>query len=161
MKFVSLVLAPIKVEVSLKVRLCVINGHGELRERPMETFGSPPGRQLSGITDDPDFDLTAWPTPDEGALSEKALDNYLRRKRGVNLYFEGASGKTILDQIQLSRKQIYRLIRERCMKTHPDGRIYRWRGLLKSVRINGFQRKTMVRTESGGAGRPVLLTMFF
>ncbi|WP_237666137.1 hypothetical protein [Burkholderia sp. KCJ3K979] len=101
------------------------------------------------------IDTSQWATPDEGALNDARRALYLARKRAVSLYLEGASAQTIRQLTSLGAKQAYRLIRERCLETHPDGQPFGWRGLVPWYRVKRYQRRTKIRVDrfgSGGAG---------
>lgn len=50
----------------------------------------------------------------------------------------------------MSAKQAYRLIRERCLQPHPDGRVYGWRGLVPHLRIKVYKRSRKVRVDGFG-----------
>ncbi|MFZ6813355.1 hypothetical protein ACO0K3_02725 [Undibacterium sp. Rencai35W] len=109
-------------------------------------------RQIKGLTDDPNFDISSWPSVDEGALVPEMAECFSKRKRAVILYLEGASDKLIFEETGIGRKQTYRLIRERCIQTHPDGRVYGWRGLIKHLRINAPHRKKKITVNNWGGG---------
>lgn len=122
-----------------------------------------PGRHLVGITDQPDFNPDFWPDLEVGGLDQEKLDTYLKRKKAVRLFFEGASSQELQMASGLGATWIGRLIRERCMLIHPDGRIYGWRGLVKYSRIASYTRKKKVKADVGGRGcagalRSLLLT---
>lgn len=85
-------------------------------------------------------DTSIWVTPDEGALTGKMRDRYFLRKLAISLYLSGASDLVIKQRCLIGSKQVYRLIRERCLEVHPDGRPYGWRGLLHGVRIQAYKR---------------------
>lgn len=110
------------------------------------------GRHLEGVTDRPDFDLATWPDIDVGALPPGAAQSYLQRKEGVRLYLEGASAEVVRAACNLGLRQVNRLIRERCVEPHPDGRIYGWRGLVKYMRIAPYTRRAAVCLDNYGFG---------
>lgn len=113
------------------------------------------GRQIRGVTDNADFDLETWPTPDVGALSKDAQKAYLARKLAVEMCINGAADKAIKRACGIGLKQATRLIKERCASTHADGLIYGFRGLVKSARQNTYTRKKPVVMDvfgRGGAG---------
>ncbi|WP_215902799.1 hypothetical protein, partial [Acinetobacter seifertii] len=85
-------------------------------------------------------DIELWPTFDEMSLTEKTKKIYNLRKKGVYLYVAGASDEKFRDEIGLSKKQIYRLITERCIQIHPDGKIYGWRGLIPNINLKKYTR---------------------
>lgn len=97
-------------------------------------------------------DTSHWASPDEGALDGNRRTLYFARKRAVSLYLAGATADTIRQQTSLGSKQAYRLIRERCLETHPDGRPYGWRGLVPWYRIRPYQRRRKVHVDRFGGG---------
>lgn len=113
---------------------------------------SSPGRRIVGVTDQPDFDLESWPTPDVGALDRDARAAYLQRKSAVEMCVAGESGEAIKKQCGIGLKQAVRLIRERCNRTHPDGRVYGFRGLIKGQRLGQYTRKKPVKVDAFGRG---------
>lgn len=98
------------------------------------------------------IDATQWATPDVGALTDEDRAQYFARRHAVLLYMAGASFQRIKELTSLGGKQAYRLIRERCVEIHPDGRPYGWRGLLRYLRIKPYKRKSTVRVDSFGYG---------
>ena len=76
------------------------------------------------------IDLAAWITVDDSALSGSQRELFLRRKRGIQRYLEGASAAELKDACGFGLPHIYRLITERCLKQHPNGTLYGWRGAL-------------------------------
>ncbi|WP_082716579.1 MULTISPECIES: hypothetical protein [Burkholderia] len=101
------------------------------------------------------IDVSQWATPDEGAMDSAQRELYFARKRAISLYLSGASENTIKQATSLGAKQAYRLIRERCLETHPDGRPYGWRGIVPWLRLKPYRRRTKVQIDrfgSGGAG---------
>lgn len=53
----------------------------------------------------------------------------------------------------LGRGQAHPLLTGRCLKPHPDGRIYGWRGLLPHARSKAYERTAplVLNAWSGGA----------
>ena len=53
----------------------------------------------------------------------------------------------------MSRAQVYRLLTERCLRQHPDGRVYGWRCLLPHARVKSCDRTSPLKLNawSGGA----------
>ncbi|SPS02548.1 conserved hypothetical protein [Cupriavidus taiwanensis] len=98
-------------------------------------------------------DLGTWPAIDELALSLDRRALYRRRERAIRLYLEGASDSQIQAACGISRGQTYRLLTERCLKQHPDGHVYGWRGLLPHARVKSYQRTAPLELNawSGGA----------
>ncbi|EIK43267.1 hypothetical protein O59_004060 [Cellvibrio sp. BR] len=102
-----------------------------------------------------------WKFPDEGAFSGAIYDSYTARKQAVNLYFEGATDEVIKSEAGLSLSQTYKLIKNRCMATHPDGEVWGWRGLIPNLRINGYQRKQKIQIDQFGFGSTGVLKSLF
>ena len=110
------------------------------------------GRHLRGITDRPDFDLSTWPDLDIGALDSRDLVEYSRRRKSIELYFAGESASVIRTACDLGIRQVNRLVRERCMAIHADGRIQGWRGLKRGARLSGYTRQSPVKPDQDGRG---------
>ncbi|MFP4889689.1 hypothetical protein [Paraburkholderia sp. EG304] len=117
----------------------------------IETPAVPAGysqRQVQGKL----IDLSQWPTFDEATLEGENREDYLARKNAVVLFLSGASYEAIRSQSPFSPKHIYRLISERCLAPHPDGREFGWRGLVPYERIQSYHRKTKVCVDDQGRG---------
>lgn len=93
-----------------------------------------------------------WATPDEGALEAGRQAQYFARKKAVTLFLSGASSETIRRLTGLGAKQAYRLIRERCIETHAEGRPYGWRGLVPYLRMRPYKRTKKIRVDKFGSG---------
>lgn len=116
---------------------------------------------LNGLTMDqaqPD----KWAPIDEDALSDDRRDLFLRRKHAVLDYLDGASEKELKQLWGMGRSHVYRLIRERCLQTSPDGTLYGWRGLIPHMRIKPWIRQTSpkVSTATGTGSAGCLQWMF-
>ncbi|MBW0446150.1 hypothetical protein JNC06_03990 [Paraburkholderia phenoliruptrix] len=98
------------------------------------------------------IDSSQWATPDEGALQGDRRALYLARKNAVSLYLAGASPDDIRHSTSLCVKQVYRLIRERCLEIHPDGQPFGWRGLVPWFRVRPYQRRKKVNVDQFGGG---------
>jgi hypothetical protein len=110
------------------------------------------GRILKGITDRADFSLESWPHPDLGTLTDTNVKRFLRRKDAVMLYLQGKAYSEIYADTGVQARYLNRLIRERCMHIHPDGRVYGWRGLVPGVHVTKYQRHIKVCATSEGHG---------
>ncbi len=99
------------------------------------------------------FDLQAWPAVDELALSDERRALFHQRKRAIHLYLEGATDVQLRTSCGLCRAHTYRLLTKRCLKQHPDGYVYGWRGLLPHIRVKTYERTTPLKLNawSGGA----------
>jgi transposase InsO family protein len=98
------------------------------------------------------IDVSAWPTPDEGALAGKKRDVYFSRKSAVLLYLQGAPLEQVRSITGLGAKQAYRLVRERCLALHDDGQPYGWRGLIPYLHIQAYKRHNKISINESGAG---------
>ncbi|MDR6476200.1 hypothetical protein J2778_003700 [Paraburkholderia graminis] len=105
-------------------------------------------RRIGGRT----IDTSQWATPDEGALEGQRRVQYFSRKKAVSLYLAGATSDAIRHLTSLGAKQAYRLIRERCLETHPDGRPFGWRGLIPWSRVRPYQRSKKIHVDRFGSG---------
>ena len=118
-------------------------GHGEVDDGSSCSLRTVGGQHI---------DTEQWATPDEGALEGDRRVLYLARKQAVSLYLSGAPGRTIEQLTSLGAKQAYRLIRERCLEVHPDGRPCGWRELLPWFRIKPYRRRKKIRVDQFGSG---------
>lgn len=107
------------------------------------------------------IDTRNWPTPDEGALQGAARSYYMDRKRAVSLFMAGEADENIKKLTSIGSKQVYRLIRERCLEIHPDGLPYGWRALVRYVRINPYTRKKKIVVDQFGGGAAGAFQMLF
>ncbi|MFX1682917.1 hypothetical protein PV762_27200 [Mitsuaria sp. CC2] len=77
---------------------------------------------------------------------------YLDRKKAVEMCVAGSSNAAIKRACGIGLKQATRLIKERCMLIHADGRIFGFRALVKSLRINPYTRTKPVAIDAFGRG---------
>lgn len=110
-----------------------------------------PLRGLRGVRDEV-LDTANWPTPDEAGLPNEKRRAYLARKRAVLLFFDGSTAETVRAKTGVSLEHIRRLIKDRCIQSHPDGRLWGWRGLVPELRIHGYARRRQVRPNKWGQG---------
>ena len=108
-----------------------------------------------------DVDVDNWVQIDQAALRPEHRERFLRRKRAIQMYLEGASAAEIRLQTGESRSNIYRLIVDRCLLPHPDGDPHGWRGALPFLRVHGYSRHTRPRIGEGGAGATGSLQWLF
>lgn len=102
-----------------------------------------------------------WVQVDPAALPEDRRDIFLRRKRGIELFFSGASEDAIRTTCNFSRSQIYRLISERCLAQNNDGQLNGWRGALPHARMKTWERRTPPEVKVDGSGSTGSLTWLF
>lgn len=106
--------------------------------------------------------LSHWPTIDLALLDEDDADRVARRIQAVRAYIEGQPVGILSKQAGVPRQEVYRLA-NRCMKLHPDGRIWGFRALLPACRITPYVRTATIDgsrpSQQGGAAGA--LTMLF
>lgn len=117
-------------------------------------------RQLRGISPEC-LDIQNWPRFDEAILPDDKRRTYLMRKKAVELFLKGQSAQTIKACTGITIDYIRRLIRTRCVVTHPDGRLFGWRGLIPSARVNDYRRQRKVRVDKWGKGASGALGLTF
>lgn len=103
-------------------------------------------------------DLSRWPTVDRSAFAEDERASYDKRVEAVTLFVEqrDVSMTEIARRTGVHREQLFRLM-ERCLRTHEDGRIQGFRGLLPYKRLKEYERSAKVaatkpRGRGGSAG---------
>lgn len=114
-----------------------------------------PFRTVAGHT----IDLDLWPSFEVGALDDPARQLYLAKRAAVTLYLSGATAAQIKDQTGLGARYAYKLIRERCLQVHPDGRIYGWRALIPNLTIKKYTRNKPIQIDDFGAGAAGALSL--
>lgn len=99
------------------------------------------------------IDINSWARVDEHSLTEPRRIKFLSRKKAIELYLSGATDSFIKKKTGESRSNIYRIITDRCLKPHPDGEIFGWRGVLPHLRVVSYVRKVepIVRDDGSGA----------
>jgi hypothetical protein len=96
--------------------------------------------------------VASWPEVDVPALSVDRRALYGRRAQAVRLYLEGATDTMIRSACGMGRGQAYRLLTERCLAQHPDGRVWGWRGLLPHTRTKTYNRTAPLKPNVWGGG---------
>lgn len=102
-----------------------------------------------------------WTQVDADALPEDRRELFLRRKTGIQLYFDGATEAAIREACGFGRSHIYRLITERCLAQNPDGNANGWRGALPHRRVKEWSRTTPLEVSDAGAGAAGALQWLF
>ncbi len=97
-------------------------------------------------------DLSQWCPVDVSALSEERRVQFLNRKRAIELYLDGATDAELQQETKLKRRNVYRLITERCLSQAEDGTIQGWRGALPHMRVKEYARKSMPTVNEWGEG---------
>lgn len=107
--------------------------------------------QVTGDTQDHP-DPSQWSKVDVDALPTARRVQFLSRKRAIELYLDGASDTVLQKETGLKRRNVYRLITERCLSQAEDGTIQGWRGALPHMRVNGYARKSAPIVNEWGEG---------
>lgn len=108
-----------------------------------------------------EIDLGTWVQVDPDALPSAQRERFMRRKRAVQLYLDGASAEEIRQHTGEDRANTYRLIVSRCLQPHPDGELYGWRGALPFLRVKGYNRRAPPEADEVGAGTSGALQWLF
>lgn len=121
------------------------------RDQPMLV-----GSRRTALQSSADLRMQDWPTVDELALSAEARASFARRYEAFKLYSSGASLSHIRKETCICAQHLYDLL-DRCLKAHPDGRIYGFRALIPGIRIKSYSRQKPVELslgdhQGGGAG---------
>lgn len=83
-------------------------------------------------------DPSQWSPVDVSALPEARRVQFLSRKRAIELYLDGATDAVLQKETGLKRRNVYRLVTERCLSQAEDGTIQGWRGALSHMRIKEY-----------------------
>ncbi|WP_156901609.1 hypothetical protein [Azohydromonas australica] len=105
--------------------------------------------------------LSSWAPVDEAALSPQRREQFLMRKRAIELYLDGASDQTLQQATGLKRRNVYRLIVERCLRQAEDGTVLGWRGALPFLRVKGYTRHAPLKVGRWGGGAVGALQWIF
>jgi hypothetical protein len=106
-------------------------------------------------------ELASWPDIDEAALPDKRRSLFLRRKKAISLYVDGATGAEILSATGLSIPTVYKLLVNRCLLQHEDGTVMGWRGAIPHKRTSPYTRKTSIKVQPTGGGTSGALGWLF
>lgn len=113
------------------------------------------GSRRSKLQDSAALRMEDWPTVDELSLSTNDGASFARRYKAFRLYSAGAALSQIRNETGICAQHLYDLL-DRCLKIHPDGRIYGFRALIPCIRIKSYSRqkpvKLSVGDHQGGAG---------
>jgi hypothetical protein len=106
----------------------------------------------SDFTALPQIDITQWVTVDEAALPPERLQQFRHRKRAITLYLDGANEAQLLHETGLKRRNVYRIIVQRCLQQQDDGTLQGWRGALPFLHIKPYTRQTPMAINDWGGG---------
>lgn len=115
----------------------------------------------SDFTAPPQVDITQWVEVDEAALPPARQRQFLNRKRAIVLYLGGANEAQLLQETGLKRRNVYRIIVERCLQQQDDGTQLGWRGALPFLRIKSYTRQTPPAISPWGGGAAGALQWIF
>ena len=96
-------------------------------------------------------DLNSWPSVDPESINPQERDLYQKREDAIRLYIMGEPHKFITERTGVSRSQTNKLMKK-CLKIHPDSRIFGFRGLLPFLRQRQHQRLAPIDSRSRRAG---------
>ena len=83
--------------------------------------------------------LKLWPTVDISNLAEIEQDIFHNKYKAISLYFNGEKLNQICKITGIGITRISEYV-SRCLKPHPDGRIYGFRALIAYKRIESYKR---------------------
>ena len=115
----------------------------------------------SNFTVPQQVDITQWVAVDEAALSPERLGQFRNRKRAIELYLDGANDAHLFQETGLKRRNVYRLIVERCLLQSDDGTLLGWRGALPFHRTKQYTRHTPPKISEWGDGAVGALQWIF
>ena len=100
---------------------------------------------------EPLTDCRSWPGVDTSAIDPDRLPVYLQREGAIQAYLRGAPLADLTRDFGINRGTLTRLL-ERCLASHPDGRIQGFRGLIPHTRTKGYRRiaPSVRRKQRGG-----------
>jgi len=107
------------------------------------------------------LDPLQWCAVDVCALPEAKRAQFLCRQRAIKLYLDGANDAVIQLETGLKRRNVYRIIKERCLAQAEDGTILGWRGALPHLRIKEYARKSTPIVNEWGEGAVGALQWLF
>ncbi|HEX8286833.1 MAG TPA: hypothetical protein VF556_02490 [Pyrinomonadaceae bacterium] len=107
-------------------------------------------------------DTSRWPIVDSSILNEDVRSKYLKRESAISAYLAGVQIKSLCEQFQITRSEVYRLVK-RCILEHPDGKIWGFRALVPFSRQTGYWRlkEATGRSRSVHGGKSGCLTQLF
>ena len=77
------------------------------------------------------------------------------------MYLDGANDAALQRETGLKRRNVYRLITERCLAQAEDGTLLGWRGALPYLRIKEYFRKDKPKIDKWGQGAAGALQWLF
>ena len=98
------------------------------------------------------FDPAQWIHVDAAALPKNRREQFLKRKRAIELYADGATDAMLRQETGLKRRNVYRLIADRCLQQADDGTMLGWRGALPFLRIKAYTRHAAPKVDRWGDG---------
>jgi putative transposase len=89
------------------------------------------------------LDQSSWPRADENALSPKDQELFIQRCNAVKAYIDL---DLFSESDPIPKREALRLLRK-CIKIHPDNRVYGFRALIPYYRIKRYTRKTPLKSD--------------
>jgi hypothetical protein len=87
---------------------------------------------------------STWPHPDSQLIPEMHREPYGYRVKAIQLYADGCSLKDIEEQTGI-KGSLVNYLAERCLRLHPDGRIWGFRAAVPNVRISEYTRHSPIK----------------
>ena len=87
-----------------------------------------------------------------GVNTPERLQQFRHRKRAITLYLDGANEAQLLHETGLKRRNVYRIIVQRCLQQQDDGTFQGWRGTLPFLHIKLYTRQTPMAINDWGGG---------
>lgn len=110
---------------------------------------------------DPELlDISTWPGIDITLVPQKYADLVQRRKTAIELCMQRASRARIAELTKLDRHEVHRIL-SRCLETHPDGRIWGFRGILPHKRVASSKIRIGKNGRAQGGTSGALGRLFF
>jgi hypothetical protein len=87
------------------------------------------------------------------ALPDDRRELFFLRKRAILMYLDGATDDMLKEATGVNRRNVHRLIAERCLRQHEDGSLFGWRGALPFLRVKGYSAHRSATVLRDGWGR--------
>src|SRR5205085_7221937 len=89
-------------------------------------------------------DIAVWPTVDSSMLNKQSSAKFKIRKAALGEYLADKPVREITEAFGVSGKELRRLLKK-CLRIHPDGRIWGARALIPSIRQKAYERTAVVK----------------
>src|SRR5258708_7498089 len=96
-------------------------------------------------------DLDRWPSVDEDQLSPDDATRARRMRCAIEGYLNGENFTRLCVELKTNRSDVLSAL-NRCVRAHPDGRIYGWRALIRFTHVAPYIRSATAEFDEDGAG---------